>query len=135
QWLNCDDAFLPISGATARSFTPSVNGSYTVEVTQNRCIDTSSCFVISGISNIRNDFGNSLRVYPNPSKQSIYIETDNLYREISVRIMSITGQIICNYEYNLNKKFEIELPESKGLYIIELETNEGKSAIVKIFKE
>jgi hypothetical protein len=49
QWLDCDNGFAIIPGATSASYTPTVDGNYAVEVTQNSCTDTSSCHAISGV--------------------------------------------------------------------------------------
>lgn len=49
QWLDCNNAFAEIPGATGTQFTPSVDGSYAVEVTQNGCTDTSACYAVVGV--------------------------------------------------------------------------------------
>lgn len=43
QWLDCNAGNSPISGATTSMFTPTTNGSYALEITQNGCTATSSC--------------------------------------------------------------------------------------------
>ncbi len=44
QWVNCDSAFAPVTGATSQSFYPSSNGNYAVVVSSgNGCTDTSQC--------------------------------------------------------------------------------------------
>lgn len=48
QWLDCDAGQAPISGATASTYTPSIDGEYAVVVTQNGCTDTSACYTILG---------------------------------------------------------------------------------------
>ncbi|QQR87689.1 MAG: LamG domain-containing protein [Flavobacteriales bacterium] len=49
QWLDCDNGFTEIPGATGTQFTPSLDGSYAVEVTQNGCTDTSACYTVVGV--------------------------------------------------------------------------------------
>jgi hypothetical protein len=46
QWLDCVNAFAPVPGAVASTFTATSDGSYAVEVTQNGCTDTSDCVTI-----------------------------------------------------------------------------------------
>jgi len=37
QWVDCDNSNAPISGATNQNYTPTSNGNYAVEVTENTC--------------------------------------------------------------------------------------------------
>lgn len=73
QWL-LDDQI--ITGATARNYTVTQNGSYTVEVTdENDCPGTSDPYVVSnvGIANEAIEKAN-MRVYPNPAINTVYIQ-------------------------------------------------------------
>lgn len=45
-WLDCNNNFAPIPGATSASFTPTLTGNYAVEI-YNGCFDTSSCYFIA----------------------------------------------------------------------------------------
>lgn len=47
QWLDCSASYSPITGATDQSYTATTSGSYAVEVTQDGCIDTSTCMNIT----------------------------------------------------------------------------------------
>lgn len=47
QWVDCDNAFSAISGATSQSYTPTqVTGNYAVVIDDNGCLDTSSCVLV-----------------------------------------------------------------------------------------
>ena len=46
QWLSCDNAYSPVSGATDRSFWTTQNGSYAVALDRGGCRDTSDCIQI-----------------------------------------------------------------------------------------
>jgi len=55
QWLDCDDNYAPIEGATDMVFTATQNGSYALEITFIECSDTSDCYDIDdfvGISEL-----------------------------------------------------------------------------------
>lgn len=67
QWVNCDNNFAIIQGATAQTYTATANGNYAVIVTQNSCTDTSSCYAVTGL--YTDEYGNTLSInlYPNPS--------------------------------------------------------------------
>ncbi len=64
----------PISGATAQTFTPLANGSYTVSVVDpNSCSSTSTAFEVLtvGWANMQNP---SLRLWPNPANEELWLE-------------------------------------------------------------
>ena len=44
QWLNCDNGYAPITGATSQNYTATELGSYAVEATIGSCVDTSDCY-------------------------------------------------------------------------------------------
>ncbi len=43
QWLDCNNANTPVSGATSRSYTPTTDGDYSVLINYGICTDTSEC--------------------------------------------------------------------------------------------
>ena len=47
QWLDCDNNYSVIDGATDRFFTPTTTGNYAVIITENGCSDTSDCKNVS----------------------------------------------------------------------------------------
>lgn len=58
QWLDCDNSYAVIAGATNASYTPTnITGNYAVEVNLNGCIDTSACFLVdyTGIEELSNE--------------------------------------------------------------------------------
>ncbi len=46
QWLDCDNAFAPISGEVNQSFNPTLGGNYAVQITVQGCFTTSACTLI-----------------------------------------------------------------------------------------
>jgi hypothetical protein len=74
QWLDCDNAYAAIPGATNQSYTPVSNGNYALKATGNGCTDTSACFNIFdlGISEQDNQL---VMIYPNPATDLITINT------------------------------------------------------------
>ena len=71
QWLNCDSANAIIPGDTNHTYTPTIAGSYAVEVTSNGCIDTSACLSFSFVG--INEMGKqSFVMYPNPSNDGMF---------------------------------------------------------------
>lgn len=118
QWLNCSDNS-QINGATNQQFVPSVNGDYAVEITQNSCVDTSSCITINsvGINELDNQI---LNIYPNPTDGDITIELKDNKTAFSVNIYNVNGQIVYNKTNITSATHQIHLNTVPGIYFIEL---------------
>jgi hypothetical protein len=88
QWIRCSDQ-TPISGATALTFNPTVNGTYAVVVTNNCGSDTSDCSTVSTIGIDDISFA-QIQLYPNPNSGSfkLVIPEPLLGEEISILDMS-----------------------------------------------
>src|SRR5690349_22903005 len=54
------------SGATSQSYTVLANGSYAVIISQNGCVDTSSCYAITSVGMHENNFSSEIQISPNP---------------------------------------------------------------------
>jgi hypothetical protein len=75
QWLDCDNGYAIISGATNQTYTPTAGGNYAVELTDNGCVDTSACLTSTvGINELNNQ---SFVMYPNPSIDGMFTITTN----------------------------------------------------------
>jgi hypothetical protein len=68
QWLDCDNNFAPINGATAQVFTVAANGSYAVAITQGNCTDTSVCITVNDLGMADMAELTSCFVFPNPAQ-------------------------------------------------------------------
>ncbi|MDR2008900.1 MAG: hypothetical protein LBQ22_00260, partial [Bacteroidales bacterium] len=58
QWLDCNNDYSEIEGATDRIFSPVQSGDYAVEITQNDCTDISECQNVIITEIISNEFEN-----------------------------------------------------------------------------
>lgn len=127
QWLNCND-FSIIPNETNQTFTPTSNGNYAVEITENGCVDTSSCVIINsvGISEVLLD--ETIKVYPNPFQNNIHIEANGVEIE-KIIVSNSLGQIITEQIVNGSK---LELTTSNlnpGVYFIAIHSKEGTQLI------
>jgi len=126
QWLDCNLASAPIAGETNQAYTSTANGSYAVQVTDNGCVDTSACVIISTTA-IENNSENQLSVYPNPTIGIFNIAISNAsISELVITIVDIQGkEVFSSVDKNVNGEFnkQIDLEElSKGLYYIKVNT-------------
>ncbi len=131
QWLDCNDGMNPIAGETSQSFTPSVSGSYAVQITQNgTCEATSECynFTTNGVS--ENEAG-QLTIYPNPATDVLYIPAIPDMNGITIRDLS--GKIIIEVKNSHPSSIDIS-KLSPGIYMVNIQT--GDTSIVrKILKK
>ena len=121
QWLDCNNNLSPIIGENGQSFSPSTNGNFAVEVSNNGCIGTSACYPII-ISNIDYHFNNENVVcYPNPFSDNINIVFENFKKEVSWKVFSMDGRFMKEGQ-NMNcNTFEIGLEQlAPSLYFLEL---------------
>ena len=72
KWVNCNNGNQPIAGANGQSFTPTVNGSYAVEIVLNSCSAISSCVQISSVG-LKEDKLDLLTIQPNPTSGLLMI--------------------------------------------------------------
>jgi hypothetical protein len=92
QWVDCDNGFSAIPGATNQSFTATQSGGYAVVISENNCIDTSDCVMVT-ILHTHESKPTSVKVFPNPA--SGHFEVDCMGRKAErIDLINIQGQII-----------------------------------------
>lgn len=142
QWVDCNDGFAPIDGATEQSFTPDVDGSYAVELTitnpdnpDESCTVMSACFdvIFTGIENHQSDVQVSL--FPNPTLgDQVRIEVSGLpasTHQVGVEIYNSHGQRVHSYGFGhqgntLSRIMRFDDPLAPGMYLVQLKVD-GKS--------
>jgi hypothetical protein len=76
-----------------------------------------------------------LKLYPNPGNEFIHYQLPILENEIgNVRIFDVSGKIITEWEVNNEKTIgSVDVSKySKGIYLFELNLNNGKSIVKKL---
>lgn len=135
QWLDCDSSWSIIPGDTNRTFSPTKNGNYAVQLTENGCIDTSACVEITALSLIENSFKENIEVFPNPTHENFAIKFENLQNTIFVRLSTMSGKLIVAKKFKNVVDIPMELNDAKGVYILEIQDQSGKKAIIKLIKK
>jgi hypothetical protein len=110
QWLDCDNNNSPISNETNQTFTALENGSYSLEITENSCTDTSSCFQVTNVG-IKTMNTSTLISYPNPTTGIItFSETQE-----SITLLDLNGKVIESY-YSIS---QLDLSHiTNGIYLL-----------------
>ncbi|MFK7784104.1 MAG: choice-of-anchor Q domain-containing protein [Crocinitomicaceae bacterium] len=134
QWIQCDSLNSIISGATSVSYAPLTNGEYAVIITDNGCVDTSSCATVSTLGLLSVENPNQLRVYPNPSNGSITVSFDEVESHFEVNVYNLIGERLDDFQIHGQKDFQFNLPESKGVYYIEVVSQDYMRNRVKVVR-
>ncbi|MDI1255284.1 MAG: T9SS type A sorting domain-containing protein [Flavobacterium sp.] len=96
QWIYCDSN-LPISNATGATYSPEVDGNFSVNITSNNCALTSDCFLFStlGLGGVSD---NTIVVYPNPAGNELLLK--GITGIISGAVYNVTGQRVMEITSN-----------------------------------
>jgi PKD repeat protein len=126
QWFTCvGNVLTPISGATNQSYTTSISGNYSVEITLNGCKDTSSCYAHIGVGIDNLTIQNNLFIFPNPNNGDFKVKSDNPIMEGQLKIRTMSGQVVYINRSN-GFEFSIDLEVNSGVYLIEINTENSR---------
>jgi len=131
QWLDCDNGYAVVTGATSQSFSPTSTGSYAVEITENGCVDTSACETTTEVLSIANVGEVQATIYPNPSNGEVWVELIGSEEEFTLTVLSMDGKILLQQPLNSTKELLDLRDLASGYYLIEL-TNDNDRFINKI---
>ena len=132
QWLDCQNGYAMLPGQTSQSYTALVNGAYAVEITDSGCVDTSSCYSIVAVSMAEQALSNQITVYPNPTNGPITLLLQTGQNGLVI-IKSADGKIIQEHKI-IGDKLNLWIPGSKGIYFVEILTDDGKNTL-KVLKK
>ncbi len=137
QWVDCDNGYAHISGATQRTFTAQENGRYAVVLSmQGACSDTSDCIDITGINGIAvGHYPDGISAFPNPVSGLVYLSSDRTLYHAAVSVRNMTGQLLMHQRGISGKVFSIDLSVyPAGVYLLEM-TEGNRTAKIRLLKE
>jgi hypothetical protein len=121
QWIDCATG-LAIEGETGSSFTPTVSGSYSVEVTSLGCSNQSECttVIINNVGEVASKL--SLETYPNPTSGLItFVSPENGL----LSVYSSEGRIISQFNvYKGSQQLQLN-GLSNGVYVLKMNGHYG----------
>ncbi|MBL4592698.1 MAG: T9SS type A sorting domain-containing protein [Flavobacteriales bacterium] len=135
QWLDCNNNDAIIASETAQNYAVTISGSYAVEVTENGCVDTSVCNNVVFVGINENSFGSSFTVYPNPTSGNVRIALGGIYKNITLKVMNVTGQLIDEKIYQTTNQINYELKVKTGVYFIKITSANKEQTTIKIIKQ
>ena len=126
QWLDCDNGYAIIPGATNSSFTPFSNGNYAAELSSAvLCVDTTDCMAVTTIG-VSEYHSPDLLISPNPAHSEIHLNYPESLKAESIIITDIRGRScysMASPSKERVQRLEIDLPS--GTYFLQLVHAEG----------
>jgi hypothetical protein len=120
------------STSLSYNYNPIINGLYYFIVIDDLgCISDTIFYLVDIFPTLINEFGiSSLNIFPNPSRNVFNVTfTSETKQSIEVRVVNLVGEIIFtenleNFEGEYKNSFNLS-EYSKGVYLLELETENG----------
>lgn len=134
QWYQCTP-FTLIPGATAQSFTPTLNGDYAAVVTQYNCSDTTSCIKVTSAGMEELLHSSSIQIIPNPMSENCLINLPFKSMEAQLCLYNAFGQTLFQTHFNGSDYTLSKRNLLKGMYYVRIVTTEGYITTGKLMIE
>ncbi len=135
QWLDCNDDFSPIPGATTSFYSPTQSGSYAVKVSQSGCIKTSTCNVVN-IVGLEEWNVSAMTLSPNPTMDKIDIQFNNKVEEGTLVVSDLVGRNYISKTIRNESHCSISLAElPAGVYMVSCFIDNQKILVDKVVKQ
>jgi hypothetical protein len=129
QWLDCNNGNQPIPNAIEQVFVAQNPGSYSVQITENGCTQTSACIDILVTSMDKGKIDNFF-VYPNPTSNTISVNSSQFIQEM--QLLDVAGKLILT----VSSANTADLRSiSSGIYFLAIQFENGDTGHVKILKK
>ncbi len=130
QWVDCNNNFAPVAGATGQSFTPAVTGAYAVVINQNGCVDTSACYALTVVGTQEQMPETTWLVYPNPtSNQLNVIVPEGVQEGFSVEIRNTLGQLLHRETAVRNETLHLDIDLPAGMYTVLIQSGNRQKTV------
>ena len=129
QWLDFNNGNQPIANATGQTFVAQNAGSYSVQITENGCTQTSNCMTVLPTS-ASEPIPGQIQVYPNPTSDWLFVSSARTIEKIQV--LDITGKSVMTSSKGNGVDFS---GLSKGLYQLRLQFENEQVEYQKVLRK
>lgn len=81
-----------------------------------------------------NSFSSSIKNYPNPTSENLTIDFGNKLDKVILVVRNSIGQKVQSFKYESTQYVNLKLPETKGLYLIEI-LSESNRSVLRVIKK
>ncbi len=135
QWVDCDNEYQAIDGATDQSFTPAQNGHYAVIVSVGACSDTSACFAVTTVGIEEYALKEAFEVFPNPAGEMLTVRNAKSTFSGKIELLNIIGKTVWDKEAENVHSVRIPMISLKtGVYFLKI-TGNKKTLVFKVLKK
>lgn len=127
QWLYCDNAFVPIVGATDQEYFPGANGNYAVIVTEGFCSDTSACQLYLSTGLMPHSSQTGISVQPNPTEGMLLVRLPAMANTVKIEITDVADRVVFVRLFSNAQSIPVELNEPAGVYIVKVSCAEWET--------
>lgn len=126
QWVDCEQSFAIIEGATSASYTPEATSNYALIIDYLGCVDTSACF-IAGPVNIEQLYRDiNLHIFPNPANQTIQLTIPSELTNGTITIYDTYGNLLVTEQQILQQTAIINLSIlPSGFYVVQIQNGKN----------
>lgn len=124
QWIDCETG-LAIENETNRSFSPSGNGLYAVEITVGHCVAVSACIAFVNVGIGEDLMDRNLTLLPNPTGGELRVSYEG-GRMLRLEILDLSGKAVLKMGDVNGSEVRMDLSKlAGGVYILRVETDGG----------
>ena len=127
--------FTAISGETNKVFVATATGNYALEVSENGCTDTSTCYVHASLGTSDLGMLKDVKVFPNPNNGTFNVSVANTQKHLQLTIFDIYGKVIVSKSYTNVSEMSLDLSQQPiGIYLVRLVSNGNSVTNVRVVK-
>ncbi len=89
---------------------------------------------LATLSLVDHHSNSNIKAYPNPIKDILNLDLGEHYTNVTINITNIFGQKIVSKEYINSQSIQLELHQSKGVYLVEVMAENKIISVLKVVK-
>ena len=133
QWVDCNNNFEPIEGATDAVYTAVANGDYAVEITVGECSAISDCYSVTTVG-VSSHFFDELRLFPNPTRGNFTLSLGATHPELFVEVSDSYGRVVDEMSYTQRDEIQWKLNGAPGVYFVRIYAGDD-FAVIRVVKQ
>jgi photosystem II stability/assembly factor-like uncharacterized protein len=132
QWLNCNNNYAVIPGATGISYTAPVSGAYALRIQRGACQDTTNCIQVTVTDVQTPTLAELLSIQPNPSSGDFHVRFAPGLAMARLEVFTADGKRVTHRQIPENQGMLLELEAPPGVYFLQVSDETGRSAMLEL---